>query len=284
MGPLWSAEEHAQLVELAAKGMTPGQMAAEIGRSEMSVKCRCAKHKIRTLRADGVRRWTEAEIAKARELAAQGISGRKIGKQLGRSLKSIYATFCQHGIHLGSSAPWNDEHLAFLAANASTMTAREIGDRLRRSDKSVRHKAKVMGLALKMAQSTPAIKSVKSGTWQSWDDQHIQFLQAHAAELTKGQMATILGRTVRAVEHRAGRMGLRFVRKPAALRPARVTPEKTQPEPIAAKKPPTRSSSSASYVSRLAYCPECHAPVVNTWESWQAHNARLGHGRQAKRA
>lgn len=86
--PKWTPAEEGMLERLRAEGLNNREIAERLGRTHDAV-CLRARQTGLTQKAPLLRDWSENDIARLRDLRAQGLSAREIGEALARSPQAV---------------------------------------------------------------------------------------------------------------------------------------------------------------------------------------------------
>ena len=202
------------------------------------------------------RNWTEAELNQVRELARVKTPA-QIAALLERSVDSVKHKMWAYKIK-GYRAWLAEEDEVLLSAPEGTRVA-DLAAQLGRSWTSVWQRGGKLGAKLHARKR--------------WTEEELQQVRAAAHGKTSVELAGEFGRTARAIEHKLFGCGIRV----AGLRARATAPRARQ----LVKK---RVRPVMTVVSRIAYCEVCHAPVVNTFNGWAGHNARMGCNHKATAA
>lgn len=263
----WTSEEVVRLRSLVGT-MTTREMAAVMDRSRDSILNKLDYLKMATTAPRQVDEWTEDQILALRSVI-ENRSGATTAAQLtGKSVRAIYKKAKRLNLTFGRSTWWTKTEEEFIRETAGTLTALQLADKLGRGDKTIRWKAQEMGVDLK---SGKPLRKEHFSALSRWTPEQVQALRDFAPTLNLSEMAAKVGRSERAVVHKLSSIHIvllgqkKYVKRGTAIKPV-----------VKVKTPVQRKIVFRGYVSRLAYCPVCHSPVVNTWERWREHNERLG--------
>ena len=217
--------------------------------------------------------WTPEEIAVLYRWAAKK-SGREIALLAGHTRAATLrkmALLGLRGMPSGRQPRWTAvqmEALRRVPIDRPQMTCRAFAVEQGMTVETVRHWARKIGFQF------------YSGFF--WDAQDVERLRSLAPEKTLRELAAELGRSPRAVRSKLAALGLKCAhqprprREPAATpQPVRVRVVRLPKEKTASIAAPRRIRPRRIEVSRIEYCPRCHAPVSN----WGEHFERMGHRR-----
>ena len=195
----------------------------------------------------------------------------QLGARLGRSVHSVKARLARLRVPgVRAAWPWSPELDAILLGAAPGVHVAELVQLTGRSWTSVWHRCRKLG------------KTFYSR--RVWTGAELEQLRREVNLFVPEDLAARLGRTLRAVSSKAIELGLvvpnlhahperrsSFVRafREILTRPACEKPTR-----------PVRHVTHKKEVSRLAWCPVCSSPVVNTPAGWSAHWQRVGCNRR----
>lgn len=277
----WSAQEIATLRELAGT-LTATKIGARLGRSRWAVLGMIPRLGLPGAPHGSPLRFSAEEDRLVRAGISRGLTGRKIAEQLpGRSRHAVWTR--ARALNSPTVSPWwwTEEQNAVLRDAAGKLTARELAKRLGRSAKAVRSQALMLGVEL-MRWKPEEMRGY-------WSPELEARLRGLAPTHTPTQAAAELGRTDRSVRLRAAKIGLRMrdgrkrqgqrsgISGERAASARKVGKPRTATVKASIALMPALRRPAASEVSRLEWCPECHAPVSN----WAQHYERSGHRRRA---
>lgn len=98
---------------------------------------------------------------------------------------------------------WTEEEIQILRDNCETKTAKEISKMVGRCAKAVTDRAKILGIRV-------LHKAFQGGSMRFWTEQDINYLKAHAGEMSLGEIAKNLRRTHHAVHLKAFNLGIKL--------------------------------------------------------------------------
>ncbi|HZP03432.1 MAG TPA: hypothetical protein VFB43_00935 [Terracidiphilus sp.] len=158
---------------------------------------------------------------------------------------------------------WSEQDKQRLKELAGKMSPADIGKELGRSKNAVLHCGRRIGISVGF-QRTPKCRQRQE-----------EILALIEENLSRPQIARRMGLSETTIRGRMKRMGVNAKidgRGCAAPRAAQSRENKPRiVKPKAEKRPLLRVIKT---VSRVAYCKDCHAPVVNTWDGWRNHRER----------
>jgi hypothetical protein len=207
-----------------------------------------------------IQKWTPELDKKLRQLA--GTKGKAdVAAQMGRTVRGIEKRAGRLGIslafHAGAHAQWSPADDARLKELAGTMPITQIATTLNRSRFAVIDRGVFLGVPVGFVR-TPASR-------QRWDEIKVLVSEGLAAP----QIARRLGIALHTIRQRLHKMALKPLKDGRGCQAGRkVTSVSRRPK----QAPVVRITTT---VSRLAKCDGCGLWVINTFEGWAAHRARL---------
>ena len=268
-GNIWSKAETARLLEIVrehsvadaarAIGRTPGATHAHI----MHLRSKGIEVKTRG-RGTNRRVLSSAEVAWLRTNVATMSHG-EMAKRLGVAVSTLRHKLHELDLVWRKYRPWSPDDNNRLAEMAGIHPVAAIALALARSKESVITHA--------------AQKSVSLSLKQEWTDAEIARVRELAASgRSCAQIAREINRSQHGLRHMLIALGIE-------TRDGRVrdtAQPKKQREPRAPRAPKAEKAPKArrTVIGSVAYCPQCSSPVVNTFEGWIAHNARIHPGKK----
>ncbi len=144
--------------------------------------------------------WTTDEIQKAIDIFNYKKSYQAVAEELHRSLGAVKTVLRQNGLSYSLPRFWKSAEIKFLRDNYQTMTYKEIGDILNRTEKSVAKMARTLGYKKKTYNN--------SFGYRLWTDDEIEQLRELANMYSLTNIAKKLKRTKDAVERQMKLLGI----------------------------------------------------------------------------
>lgn len=186
--PKWTGEEIALVEDLAEKGLSQGEIARALGRSQKAVNRVCSDVKIPT---HGQHRLTEEERRRIMEASDADLG--KIASEIGCDMNTVYYHRKKGGKY-GGQVRYEPE----IRSMAGEYTAREIAERLGLTERRVRNVATRCNISL----ATP-----RSGR-REWTEAELNYLRQNYETKSLKQMGKELDRRPTVVSRKLRLLGL----------------------------------------------------------------------------
>ena len=202
--------------------------------------------------------WDSAELDLLHSLAAS-TPVRDLVPIIGRSKHAIVGKIRTLGIKRYDQRAWRPEEIEALRSADPASTISALAHKLQCREGRLRILAGNIGVHLR--------------TLRPWSAAEEILLKDLAGILSVAAIAARIERTEKSVRARAVALGISLRHKVRGERrrscPAVVRTQQPKQHVTRPAKPST------AYVTRIEYCPQCHAPVSD----WSGHFQRLGHRR-----
>lgn len=143
--------------------------------------------------------WTKDEIQKAVDIFNYKKSYQAVAEELNRPLGAVKRVLRENGLSYRLPSFWRGSEFKFLRDNYQTMTYKEIGIHLNRTEKSVAKVARTLGYKK---------NSYDSAVYRIWTDDEIEQLKTLSNMYSLTKIAGKLGRTKNAVERQMRLLGI----------------------------------------------------------------------------
>jgi|GEM_PF-4722432 len=209
-----------------------------------------------------MRPWTPEDTAQLKALVGT-MTVPRVARTMHRSERLLRRVAQQEGISLQPLREWRQPQIdAMRRVIEAGGTTEDAALAAGRSVDAVRNK--VRGLKLRL-NGTPRHHCT------DWSEAQIETMRRIAAAGgSREDVAKAAGRSVSAVAHKAPLLGIRFARKEYAPREVRATRMPAGPAPRERVGLP-RAQRSRPIIGTVKWCPECHAPVLDTAQKWAEH-------------
>lgn len=144
--------------------------------------------------------WSINEVQKAIDIFNHKKSYQAVAEELNRPIGEVKRVLRENGFSYTLPSFWKSSELKFLKDNYQTMTYKEIGKHLNRSEKSVSKVARILGYKKNSYDNTVECRM--------WTDAEIEQIKALANMYSLTRIAEKLNRTKSAVERQMKLLGI----------------------------------------------------------------------------